>query len=70
MNRCGFLGLLAGAAVDPERLLWVPGRKLISIPAPSIYLSLDEFSDLYLRPAILKMLRDLEDPYVGVFLES
>ena len=36
MNRRGFLGLLTGAGVaafDPERLLWVPGRKLISIPA-------------------------------------
>jgi hypothetical protein len=39
MNRRGFLSLLgigaATAAVDPERLLWVPGRKLISIPKPS-----------------------------------
>lgn len=37
MNRRGFFGLLAGAiagaTLDPERLLWVPGRKLISIPA-------------------------------------
>ena len=33
MNRRGFLAMLAGAALDPERLLWVPGRKLISIPA-------------------------------------
>ncbi len=36
MNRRGFLSLLAGAAaftLDPERALWVPGRKLISIPA-------------------------------------
>lgn len=35
MNRRGFLAALAGAFVtDPERLLWVPGKKLISIPAP------------------------------------
>ena len=35
MNRRGFLAALMGAAVlDPERLLWVPGRKLISIPKP------------------------------------
>lgn len=38
LNRRGFLGLLAGAAagatLDPERLLWVPGKKLISIPKP------------------------------------
>lgn len=36
MNRRGFLGLFAGAAgaavLDPERLLWVPWRKTISIP--------------------------------------
>lgn len=36
MNRRGFLSLLgAGAAalaLDPERALWVPGKKLISIP--------------------------------------
>lgn len=35
MNRRGFLGLLAGAVLDPERLLWVPGKKLISIPTAS-----------------------------------
>lgn len=36
MNRRGFLAALAGAfVVDPERALWVPGKKLISIPKPS-----------------------------------
>lgn len=38
MNRRGFLGMLgaasAAAVLDPERLLWTPGRKLISIPNP------------------------------------
>lgn len=37
MNRRGFLGTLAGlaatAALDPERLLWTPGKKLISVPS-------------------------------------
>ena len=34
MNRRGLLGaLMGGLMLDPERLLWVPGRKLISIPA-------------------------------------
>src|SRR5262249_45521890 len=32
MNRRAFLAALAGATLDPERLLWVPGKKLISIP--------------------------------------
>lgn len=40
VTRRGFFGLLAGAAAgfvaDPERALWVPGRRLISIPRPSI----------------------------------
>lgn len=34
-SRRGFLGAIAAALVlDPERALWVPGKKLISIPAP------------------------------------
>ena len=36
MNRRGFLSVLsavsATAVLDPERLLWVPGAKTISIP--------------------------------------
>ncbi len=40
MNRRGFLGALIGAVggltLDSERLLWVPGKKLISIPSPII----------------------------------
>jgi hypothetical protein len=36
-SRRGFLAALAGAALDPDRLLWVPGRKLISIPTPRVY---------------------------------
>ena len=40
MNRRGFLTALAAiaatAVVDPERALWIPGKKLISIPRPSI----------------------------------
>lgn len=37
MNRRHFFGLLAAglaAAADPERAVWLPGRKLISIPKP------------------------------------
>lgn len=38
LNRRGFFGALAaaiaGSTLDPEKLLWVPGRKLISIPKP------------------------------------
>ena len=38
MDRRAFLGMfaaaIAGAAFDPERALWTPGKKLISIPKP------------------------------------
>lgn len=40
MNRRRMLGSLLGAvcavALDPEKLLWVPGSKMISIPRPQI----------------------------------
>ncbi len=40
MNRRGFLSaLIASCGLDPERLLYVPGAKLISIPAPSVILA-------------------------------
>lgn len=34
VNRRFFMAVMAGAGMDPERLLWVPGKKLISIAAP------------------------------------
>ena len=37
MNRRLFLASLTGLVVDPERLLWTPGKKLISIPPPTKY---------------------------------
>lgn len=41
MNRRFFLASLAAsvasAALDPERALWIPGKKLISIPKPSVH---------------------------------
>lgn len=40
MNRRAFLSTLvaglAGAALDPERLLWVPGQKTIFLPSPRV----------------------------------
>ncbi len=40
MERRGFFGVIAGfaatAVLDPERDLWVPGKKLISIPSPLV----------------------------------
>ena len=41
MTRRGLFGILgaavAAATLDPDRLLWVPGKKLISIPAPRVF---------------------------------
>ena len=38
LNRRGFLVSLAAAlTLDPERLLWVPGKRVISIPRPVLY---------------------------------
>lgn len=57
MQRRGFLGLLgafaAGAALDPERALWVRGAKTISVPAAN--LSLDYMEERYFMPAVIAM---------------
>lgn len=48
MQRRTFLAsLIATAVLDPERLLWVPGQKTISIPAPRewIWINLRETRD-------------------------
>ena len=40
MNRRSFLaGLATAFVVDPERLLWVPGKKTISIPKPRPFIA-------------------------------
>lgn len=37
MNRRAFLASLTAAfALDPERALWTPGKKIISIPRPRV----------------------------------
>ena len=57
MTRRALFGLMAAAALDPEKLLWVPGKKLISIPKPEAFpypfcLDLHEFERLYIEPAM------------------
>ena len=49
LSRRQLLAALAGAAAiaaDPERALWVPGRKLISIPKPrgNVIITGDQFA--------------------------
>lgn len=50
-SRRGFLGALLGAAVlDPDRLLWRPGAKLVSVPRPLI-----DFEARYITPAAIAL---------------
>jgi hypothetical protein len=56
VNRRGFLsalfgGAAAAATLDPERLLWVPGAKTISIPKPRIRerVSIDSSTGIRIR---------------------
>lgn len=55
MNRRGFLASLgigaAAFALDPERALWVPGAKTISVPAVPDFEEL--FRERYFRPAAM-----------------
>lgn len=64
MNRRGFFGvLLGGAAVmalDPERALWKPGAKLISVPNWDLRLSLQDFERRYIEPAAAALADSIE----------
>lgn len=63
MNRRSFLSVLAATLVaDPERALWVPGKKLISIPKPTIVREIDfeEFCRRYVGPASIAVERHIE----------
>lgn len=66
MNRRSFLTglatLIGGAALDPERLLWVPGKKLISIPKPA-------WTDLYPPRISNEMLMNWLNPAIDILDE-
>jgi hypothetical protein len=64
MTRRALFAILAGAAIDPEKLLWRPGAKTISIPKQMsqgfpfpFYLPMEEFDRLYLKPAMAAMVK-------------
>jgi hypothetical protein len=66
-NRRWFLKAIAATLVlDPEKLLWQPGKKLISIPSvvdneADLSKALDEFRIAYLRPAMIEIGREMND---------
>jgi hypothetical protein len=59
MTRRSLFGILAAAvAIDPERLLWAPGKKLISIPKePALYEHV--FTEQEIIAAMNEMLPDI-----------
>lgn len=76
MNRRGFLSFL-GAAVagailvlDPERLLWKPGAKFISIPSPALALSLEEFQYSYFRPLAIQIANQIDADMLKVLYNN
>lgn len=59
MNRRNFLSLLAASlTLDPERLLWRPGAKLISIPKPLEVECCTPFFDLITMETLTALRRE------------
>jgi len=62
---------IAGATLDPERLLWVPGKKLVSIPKPVREYLLELNCQLFFpRYSANGGLADDWDYYVGRFIDG
>ncbi len=75
LNRRGFFPTLAAvaatAALDPERLLWLPGRKLVSIPKPVTVNATASWTPTYvMRPGDVIALYDFYavDPRTGLMV--
>jgi hypothetical protein len=72
MNRRSFLALLAASlTLDPEKALWLPGKKLVSIPKPPTlsprYLTSDMILDAVLEhfsteSVIMQLVNERYDP--------
>ncbi len=72
MNRRFFLSSaiasVAALAIDPERLLWVPGKKLISIPAPSYGFSVDDFYMRYVELAAKRLAESVDTQVASTYI--
>jgi hypothetical protein len=56
LNRRSFLASVAAAiALDPERALWVPGKKLITVGRPPIPVHLETMYSVYDFKVITRM---------------
>ena len=67
MTRRALFAMAAAAVLDPERLLWKPG-KLISIPKPQSFpypfgLTIEEFDELYVKPAMARVAEEWKKEY-------
>lgn len=74
MNRRGFLGAMlgavAGATLDPERLLWVPGRKVYSVPSDLFLLNTGQFRMDYMRPAAMAIIDGMNAEFAKFYSEQ
>lgn len=68
MNRRNFLAMLAAAvAADPDKALWVPGRKKIIIPGPREYTYDDlRLAEMYAQMQVQK--QPFYQPYIPMSL--
>ncbi len=65
VSRRGFLGALAVIAIDPEQLIWTPGKKLISIPAEGQFRAGSEIANYYrLQQAMDEMRVNLREDWI------
>jgi hypothetical protein len=68
MTRRGIIGALIGAAtMDPERLLWGPGAKVISIPKSVKVVTLSQLIMMEQLKALESMLLVQRKSYVDIF---
>ena len=52
LDRRGFLALVGATfAIDPERLMWTPGKKLISIPTATLEPTMDDLREYWRHTA-------------------
>ena len=59
--------MIAGATLDPERLLWEPRKKLISIPSPADEAMIQAYVELCLNQAVIEFQRQWNALLMGQY---